>query len=55
MRNCKICTLENCDCLCDTCLRTRVIMSIPEYLYEASEYTRSQWIENQLVKAKVGE
>ena len=52
--NCKICTDKHCDCLCDTCLKTKVIYNLPKYVYEMDEYTRNEWITRQ-VRALKGE
>ncbi len=48
--DCKVCMAKDCDCLCNTCKRARIIESMPDFLYEASDFTRNAWIERQMKK-----
>ena len=40
--------MKDCDCLCDTCLRARIINSLPDYVFEMSDTTRKLWIDREL-------
>ncbi len=45
---CPYCITPSCDCLCNTCLRTKIILNLPNHVYEMDDYTRREWINNQL-------